>query len=324
MALMNPLIKDDLATWPKGKTINSMNHIKTLLLNAGANVFLGSKTGENTDKINQAFIDIVAGTSDPIRRKAIWFSPYAKGVKGNKTISKYIFDNIKERRATESRDMFSYLCHLRDDNGELMSDTAIRDNLIFLLFAAHDTTTSALSAVLYALASNPDWQEELREEMLGLNKEFLEFDDIDKMEKTSWTISEALRMYPALHGMPRYALKEFEFKGHTIPANSNILVSAVMSHYMPEYWTAPYTFDPLRFSPERAEDKKDFYQYIPFGGGAHKCLGMHFAQVQAKMFLFYLLKSNRVSKDPKMTSYKVNRVPLAFPTDGLPLKFTAI
>lgn len=324
MALMNPLIKDDLATWPKGKTINSMNHIKTLLLNAGANVFLGSKTGENTDKINQAFIDIVAGTSDPIRSKAIWFSPYAKGVKGNKTISKYIFDNIKERRATESRDMFSYLCHLRDDNGELMSDKAIRDNLIFLLFAAHDTTTSALSAVLYALASNPDWQEELREEMLGLNKEFLEFDDIDKMEKTSWTISEALRMYPALHGMPRYALKEFEFKGHTIPANSNILVSAVMSHYMPEYWTAPYTFDPLRFSPERAEDKKDFYQYIPFGGGAHKCLGMHFAQVQAKMFLFYLLKSNRVSKDPKMTSYKVNRVPLAFPTDGLPLKFTAI
>jgi cytochrome P450 len=101
-------------------------------------------------------------------------------------------------------------------------------------------------------------------------------------------------------------------------------VSGVMSHFMTEYWSDPYTFDPERFSPEREEHKKDFYQYIPFGGGAHKCLGMHFSQVQAKMFLFYLLKSNKVIKDPSMTKYKVNRVPLAFPTDGLPLTFVPI
>jgi cytochrome P450 len=324
MELMNPMLKSGLAQWPKNTTIRSMDYIKSLLLDTGASVFLGAKTGSNTENINKAFVDIVAGTADPIRRKEIWFSPYAKGLRGNKLISDYIFDNIDEKRRVETRDMFSHLCHLRDDSGNLIDNSRIRDHLLFLLFAAHDTTTSALSAVLFALASNLEWQEELREEINSLGREHLEFDDIDKMEKTGWTISEALRMYPALHSMPRYALREFEFAGHRIPANSNILVSGVMSHFMTEYWSDPYTFDPERFSPEREEHKKDFYQYIPFGGGAHKCLGMHFSQVQAKMFLFYLLKSNKVIKDPSMTKYKVNRVPLAFPTDGLPLTFVPI
>lgn len=324
MELMNPMLKASIANWPTNQPIKAMDRVKTLLLDTGATVFLGVKTGTNNYKLNKAFTDIVAATADPIRRKEIWFSPYAKGLKGNKFISDFIFSNMAEKRQVQTRDMFSHLCHLKDETGELISDEQIRDNLLFLLFAAHDTTTSALSAVLYALASNPAWQEELREEVIALGKEELEFDDIDKLEKTGWTISEALRMYPALHSMPRYALKDFEYAGHHIPANSNILISGVMSHFMPEYWTDPYSFDPERFSPEREEHKKDFYQYIPFGGGAHKCLGMHFAQVQAKMFLFYLLKSLKVSKDPKMSKYNVNRVPLAFPTDGLPLSFTPI
>lgn len=324
MALMNPMLRNGLDSWPKNKSIKSMDYIKALLLDTGANVFLGAKTGVNTDKINKAFTDIVAGTADPIRRKEIWFSPYAKGLRGNKVISDFIFNNIAEKRRVRTSDMFSHLCHLEDDAGNLIDDEQVRDNLLFLLFAAHDTTTSALSAVLYALATNPTWQEMLREEINGLGKDQLEFDDIDKLEKMDWTISEALRMYPALHSMPRYALKDFEFAGHHIPANSNILISGIMSHFMPEYWSDPYTFDPERFSPGREEHKKDFYQYIPFGGGAHKCLGMHFAQVQAKMFLYYLLKSNRVIKNPKMTKYNVNRVPLAFPTDGLPLTFQPI
>ena len=93
---------------------------------------------------------------------------------------------------------------------------------------------------------------------------------------------------------------------------------------MPEYWNDPHTFDPYRFSPERAEEKQDFFQYVPFGGGAHKCLGMHFSEVQSKIFLFHLLKNFRVSKDPRMTRYRYNNVPLTFPTDGLPLQFERI
>ena len=114
------------------------------------------------------------------------------------------------------------------------------------------------------------------------------------------------------------SLREFEFEGLRIPANTPIALSSLFTHYMEEYWTDPTTFDPARFSPHRAEDKKHFFQYVPFGGGAHKCLGLHFAEVQGKMFLYHFLRKYRVSKKPGQ-QFKYNNVPLTFPTDGLPL-----
>ncbi len=324
IALMNPLLAEGINKLVSGKKIKSMDFIKRLLLNTGSEVFLGLKTGPEADKLNQAFTDIVSGGTDPFRRKEIWFSPYAKGVRGNKLIGRFILDNIEQCRNGSGKDMFTHLCNIRDEDGNLFSDEQVKDHLLFMLFAAHDTTTSAMSATMYALASNQAWQESLREEMFSLNKGSIEFEDLEKLEKTGWIFSESLRMYPAVHSMPRYALRDFEFNGHIIPAHTNVLVSALVTHYMPEYWSNPNEFDPQRFSPERAEDKKDFNQYIPFGGGAHKCLGLHFAQVQGKMFLFHLLKNYRITKDRKMTSYKYNNVPLTFPTDGLPLTFTRI
>ena len=319
MELMNPLLEQGINQWRHNRPIKAMNHIKDLLLNVGAEVFLGINIGKESAILNQAFTDIVAATADPLRRREIWFSPYAKGVRGNKVLTRYIMNAIPERRRNPGRDLFSQLCQLRDDEGKLLSDEVVRDHIIFLLFAAHDTTTSALSALLYSLATDLQWQETLREEMFSINKTALEFNDIEKLEKTGWSFKEALRMYPALTLMPRYALEEFEFNGHRIKKNAIVAVSSLFTHYMPEYWTQPHRFDPLRFSPERAEEKRDFFQYIPFGGGAHKCLGMHFAEVQGKMFLFHLLKNYRITKNPKMKKYRYNNIPLTFPTDGLPL-----
>jgi cytochrome P450 len=321
MELMNPMLRDGIFSWQTGRTIKAMDHVKTLLLNTGARVFLGTEAAHESDKLNKAFTAVVAATADPFKRKEIWFAPYAKGLKGRQVLNDYMTDNIPRRRNQPGHDLLSQFCQLRDDDGELFSDEAIRDHIIFVLFAAHDTTTSALSAILYTLATNQAWQDELRAEMHDLNKDELEFDDVPRLKKTGLTLKEALRMYPALPVMPRYTLEEFEFKGHRIPANAIVTVSSLFTHYMPEYWHDPRTFDPYRFSPERAEEKQDFFQYIPFGGGAHKCLGMHFSEVQSKMFLFHLLKNFRVSKDPRMTSYRYNNVPLTFPTDGLPLRF---
>jgi cytochrome P450 len=324
MELMNPMLEKGLKEWPNGRSIRSMDYVKELLLSTGSNVFLGVEPGKETQKINQAFTDIVAATADVFKIDAVWFSPYAKGVRARKFLSKFIIERIPERRSKLSRDLFSQFCHLKHEDGTYFTDEEIRDQILFVLFAAHDTTTSALSAVLYALASNQEWQEELRQEILDLDKGTVEFEDLEKLYKTDLTIKEALRMYPALAMMPRFALEEVEFEGYKIPANTPVVISSVYTHYMEEYWTDPYTFDPMRFSPERAEDKKHPYQYIPFGGGAHKCLGLHFAQVQSKIFLFHLLKNYRVTKDPKITEYKYNNLPLTFPTDGLPLTFSKV
>jgi len=322
--LMNPMLKEGIANWPIDKTIKTTDHIRKILLDTGANVFLGLDMGQEADKINQAFVDLVAGGASFIRLEKLSFSPYAKALKARKVLDKFVYENIPLRREAEGRDIFSQFCNAQDEDGNYLSDEEICNQVIFLLFAAHDTTSSALSSVFFALASNLEWQEELRQEMFSLDKDELEFDDIEKLVKTGYTFSEALRMYPPFAFTPRYALKDFEFAGHRIPANTSIMGSSIFSHYSSEYWTKPYTFDPMRFSPERAEDKKDFFQYIPFGGGAHKCLGLHFATVQGRMFLFHFLKEYKITKNPKMKKYRYNNFPLTFPTDGLPLRFTKI
>lgn len=315
--LMNPMLIDGLANLPTDKTFMMMPFIKRLLLNVGANVFLGEQVSESTEQLNQAFVDMVSATADPFKRK-IPFTPYYKGIRGRKILTDFMHANIDKKRATAGRDLFSQLCNLRDEDGRQFSDEEIRDHVIFVLFAAHDTTTSALSSVLFSLADNPDWQDIVCREIGDIGKDEIDHDDLDRMENTALVIQEALRMYPPLVMMPRYSLKEFEFQGHRIPANTTCVISSLFTHYMEEYWTNPRQFDPLRFTPERAEDKKHFFQYIPFGGGAHKCLGLHFAQVQGKMFLYHFLRRYRVEKKPGQV-FKYNNVPLTFPTNGLPL-----
>jgi len=315
--LMNPMLNHGLAGLPTGKSVKMMPLIKRLLLNVGANVFLGEKVSQQTEKLNQAFVDMVAATADPVKIP-IPFSPYAKGVAARRVMTAFVHDNIAKKRATQGRDLFSQLCNLRDEDGRRFSDEEIRDHVIFVLFAAHDTTTSALSSVLFSLADNPEWQDIVFDEIRNIGVEAVDHDDLDRMENTALVIQEALRMYPPLILMPRFSLAEFEFQGHRIPANTTCVISSLFTHYMEEHWSNPGQFDPRRFAPDRQEEKKHFFQYIPFGGGAHKCLGLHFAQVQGKMFLYHFLRRYVVTKKPGQ-SYVYNNVPLTFPTNGLPL-----
>ncbi len=316
--IMDPGIAAGMGRLQLNRKNKMLPFIKRLLLDVNAQVFLGENVEAEADKLNKAFVDMVAATADPFKRN-IPFSPYVRGVKGRKVLEDYVFSNIDRKRESSGRDLFTELCHLTDeDDGSNFSDQEISDHITFLLFAAHDTSTSALCSVLYAMADQPEWQERLIAEVDALDTERLTHEHLDEMHDTALVIQEALRMYPPLGLMPRYALHEFEYKGHTIPANAACVVSSLFTHYMEEYWSDPYRFDPERFAPGRAEDKKHFFQYIPFGGGAHKCLGLHFAQVQGKIFLYHFFKKFRVSKDQGQ-KFKYNNVPLTFPTNGLPL-----
>jgi cytochrome P450 len=321
--LMNPVMRNSIESWPTNLTIPACDHIRKLLLDTGAKVFLGLDIGPEANTMNDAFVELVKGGGSFLRKENWPFTAYAKGVKARQRMDDFVYANIAKRRASteEGRDIFSQLCNAKDDDGNYFTDEEICNQIIFILFAAHDTTSSVLSSAFYHLASDLELQEELRQEVLSLDKDHLEFDDFDKMEKIGWTMQESLRMYPPVPLYPRFAIKDFEFAGCKIPANTPVFGSGVHSHHMEEYWSNPYKFDPMRFSPERAEDKKHFFQYIPFGGGAHKCLGLHFAQVQGKMSMFYFLKNYKIEKNPDMKEFKFKHYPMTFPTDGLPLAF---
>jgi cytochrome P450 len=131
-------------------------------------------------------------------------------------------------------------------------------------------------------------------------------------------MKEALRMYPPLSTLPKYSLKSFEFEGLRIPAGAMVAPYPIHTHYMEEYWSEPLKFDPLRFSAGRAEHKNHPYCWVPFSGGAHMCIGLHFAVMQIKVVMFEMLRQYRWSV-PDNYTMAVQQSPISKPRDGLPV-----
>ncbi|MDX1694572.1 MAG: cytochrome P450 [Ketobacteraceae bacterium] len=314
---MNPALAEGISRWPTHKQFSFFENIKGLLLSTGADLFLGIRMGKEADKVNKSFVAAV-DASIAVMRLMIPGTTWYKGVKGRQYLEKFIGNLVTRKRSSNSDDFFAQLCHAEGESGEQLSDQEIIDHMIFLLFAAHDTTTSTLTSLVYRLARHPEWQETLREEMQAFDKDAVTYDDLQEMEKTSWVFKETLRMHPPLPTIPRRAVRDCEFKGYRIPKNATVGIHPVHTHFMEEYWTNPYRFDPERWSPERAEYKKHFYQFVPFGGGAHKCLGLNFAEIQSKVFLFQFLRRYRVGVKPGY-EMKYQLVPLAMPKDGFPV-----
>ncbi|KZY34696.1 cytochrome P450 [Alcanivorax sp. HI0083] len=313
---MNSHIGSEIEGWQTGETLKFLDHIKALLLDVGAQIFFGLEMGPESDKVNQSFID-ATDASLAVVRLPIPGLLWHRGMKGRRYLENFVTGLIPQKRASDTPDFFSELCKAADEEGGL-SDQDVMNHMIFLLFAAHDTTTSTLCSIIYMLAKHPHWQDVLVKEMEGLGKDTLDYDDLGKMEKTGWVFRETLRMRPALTTFPRRTVKDVEYQGYSLPKNTMVNVSTLYTHYMEEYWSNPTTFDPERFSDERAEHKKHFYQWVPFGGGHHKCLGLNFAELQTKTFLFQFLRRYRVSVKPGY-ELPTQQVPLIMPKDGLPV-----
>ena len=313
---MNAHISSQIQPWQTGETLSFFDHIKALLLDVGAQIFFGLDMGPESDKVNKSFIDS-ADASLAVLRLPIPGTLWHRGMTGRRYLEKFVTDLIPQKRASETPDFFSELCKAAEEEGGL-SDQDVMNHMIFLLFAAHDTTTSTLCSIIYLLAQHPYWQDQLADEMASLDKDSLDYDDLAKLEKTGWVFRETLRMRPPLTAFPRRTVKEVTFQGHTLPRNTLVNLSPLFTHYMEEYWSNPHTFDPERFNNERAEHKKHFYQWIPFGGGHHKCLGLNFAELQTKTFLFHFLQRYKVSLKPGY-EMPVQQVPLIMPKDGLPV-----
>lgn len=173
---------------------------------------------------------------------------------------------------------------------------------------------------MYALAQAPEWQQRLRAE---LGSDPFSYNALPSLEETDWCIKEALRLYPPLVSIPRRAMKSFSFQGYHIEAGSYVGVSIVNTHRDAKYWQQPEQFDPLRFSPSRAEDKQHSYLWLPFGGGVHKCIGLQFAQMQIKLFLRALLANYQLEL-ANGSSVAFQQVPIWKPRRALHLRLSRL
>jgi cytochrome P450 len=292
--------------------------VKQLTLDLAATSFLGADIGSEVTEINKAFIDMVAASVAPIRYP-LPGTQMARGVAGRKRIVAYFSEQIPiRRRKAGGEDLFSQLCRATHEDGALLSEQDIIDHMSFLMMAAHDTLTSSLTSFVGELAAHPEWQNRLRNEIADLHlapDEPTGLDHLDGLPLTEMAFKEALRKKPPVPSMPRRAVRDFTFMGYAIPAGTLVGVNQLFTHHMPEIWIEPDTFDPTRFA-DKAQRNRHRFAFVPFGGGAHMCLGLHFAYMQAKCFARHFLQNLTVTL-PEGYKPDWQMWPIPKPRDGL-------
>ena len=319
VAQMHPIIDDQLGQWGSDRAFQFYPNIKTLLVDVGAQVFLGmDMEGAATKALNQSFLDMNEGVLALIRKD--WPGLlYRKGMNGRRELEKFFLGLVPERRGAQGNDMATFFANEKTEEGEYFSDKIVGEHLIFLLLAAHDTTTSALTMATYYLAHDQQWQNRLREELQGLGKQDLDYDDLgNSVPDLDHCFKEVLRMNPPVPMLMRRTIKETEVGGYHLEPHTMVQISPLYTQRMEQWWTNPHSFDPDRFA--REEHKQHSFLWAPFGGGAHKCIGLHFADMLFKCALSKLLLNYRF-RFVKEEQYpgRIQHFPFAKPMDNLPL-----
>ena len=207
-------------------------------------------------------------------------SPYARVLRARRRLDALLFAEIDRRRAGDGlgEDLLSLLVEARDEDGDPLPREQIRDEVMTLLFAGHDTTTSTVAFLFYELARNPEIAEDP-----GITMDML--------------IDETLRKYPPAYIGPRRSIDAFEFQGMPVPARAHVQYCSWASHHLPDVWPDPDRFDPYRFTPERKAALAKG-AYVPFGGGSRTCIGMRFGQAEIAAITRTILERSRLELVP--------------------------
>jgi cytochrome P450 len=230
-------------------------------------------------------------------------------------IDEYLYEIIRRRRNGEgvSGDLLSLLVSVPG-----MDDGLVRDQLLTMLIAGHDTSTALLTWVLYLLGTNPLALEQVRAEVdIILKGEPPTEQHLEQLPFMEQVLFETLRIYPPIHTGMRFTTSEVDLLGCTIPPQSRLMYSVYLTQHMERYWPEAERFIPERFCPEQKRGRLP-YTYLPFGGGPRNCIGSAYAQVEVKVVLARLLQTFDFSWDPKSVHPHMGAT--LEPRPGVPMK----
>src|SRR5277367_1499010 len=233
-----------------------------------------------------------------------------------------LLEYIKKRRnEPPGNDLLQTLMDARYSDGEGMSDGLILSESMQLLVAGHETSSNALSWLIYLLSSRPDCIERIRQELDSvLGGRPLSFSDVPKFEFTTQIINEALRLYPPFWMVDRMALADDRAGDVAIPRGSTVVVFIYGVHHSAQYWESPESFDPERFSKAKEKLNRPF-SHLPFGAGPRGCIGGNYATLQILMILSVLLRKYDLQLAPGQTIEARSMVILR-PKHGIRMTFT--
>ena len=252
-------------------------------------------------------------------------SPWRRMHRSRALLDGVIYAEIAARRRSGRRgeDILSLLMEATDDDGSGFTDRELRDQVMTLLFAGHDTTTSTLSFLLYELARHPDVLGRLLDEqdrILG-DRPPTGAQLMGGLPELEMALDETLRLYPAAWVGPRRTVETFEFAGHVVPGGMPVHYCSWASHRLPEVFPEPDEFRPSRFAPD-AKVALPKGAYVPFGGGSRTCIGMRFGQLEIRTIATLILRRFRLVLRPGYRM-EIRQMPTLSPRDGLPMTVTA-
>jgi cytochrome P450 len=290
----------------------------------------GLNEGERSDKIRSILIEYLDFFNVPLNATFLFFkslqrdlgswSPWGRFLRHKKTLERLLTEEIRERREQQDflgEDILSLLLGARDDEGQPMTDEELRDELLTLLFAGHETTALALSWALYWIHYLPEVRDKLLTELSTLDITTVDPPEITRLPYLSAVCSETLRLYPvALFTFSRILQEPMELMGYQIPKGAGLAIPIYMTHHRPEIYPEPKSFKPERF----LERQFSPYEYIPFGGGNRRCIGAAFALFEMKIVLATILTNYSLTLAERKPVLPVRRGIVFAPAGGVRLK----
>jgi cytochrome P450 len=320
LAPMTATLAARLDSWKPGGNFPVYPALKQLTFDIATRTFMGAPLRPEADRLNRAFAACVrAGTG--VVRHDVPGSRWARGLAGRRTLERFLAERLPAKRAGDDADLFSALCHARaDEDGARFTDDDVVNHMIFLLMAAHDTTTITMTTMAYYLARHRDWQDRCRAESQALAAAAPGSADLDRLPGLDLVMKECLRLVTPVPALARRTVKDTDILGCRVARDTLVSVNLQGTHRLAEYWPDPERFDPNRFARAGEVPRN---AWVPFGNGVHKCIGLHFAGMQVKAAMHQLLLRYRWQV-PDGYRMPIDWTSLPRPKDGLPVQLERV
>ena len=320
-----------LARWRDRQTCNLHHEMADLTLDIVSKSLFGSKVSQDTAAIGR---EIAAVMDRFFSQAALSFLlpdgfPIPKSprlLKSRRHLYEVIFSIIRARRESPApaTDLLQTLLTAADDDGQRMNDVQLRDEIMTLFLAGHETTSNALTWTWYLLAQNPEIERALHSELdRVLGGRAPGFADLPRLPYAEMVVKESMRLYPPAWGIGRRALRSFDIRGYHIPKGTNVFILQWLVHRDPRFYPDPLRFDPERWRSDPVRNGVlPRFAYFPFGGGPRVCIGAGFAMMEATLLLATIAQRYRFTLLPDPPVVPFFSITLR-PKQGLPVRIEA-
>ncbi|MEC4812266.1 MAG: cytochrome P450 [Scytonema sp. PMC 1069.18] len=327
--LMCDITRQVMSHLEVGQTFVARSYMQEISLTVILRAVFGLKEGERYQQIKKVLTEMLESFNTPSKTMVLFFkflqqdlgswSSWGYFLRQREALDKLLYQEIRERRSQPEslgEDILSLLLSARDEAGQPMTDVELRDELMTMLFAGHETTATALAWALYWIHHIPEVGEKLLQELNSIDIANTEPTEIARLPYLNAVCSETLRIYPVVFfTQARILQAPMQLMGYEIPKGMLLAPCIYLVHHNPDIYPEPKKFKPERF----LERQFSPYEYLPFGGGNRRCIGIAFAMFEMKLVLATILSQYSLELTEQRPLYPARRGITFSPNGGVRL-----